>query len=66
MPRKKPRLRNWSASDLKLLKTRAGLDPVATIARKLGRTEGAVRFKAVSNGISVARKAARQSARSKR
>ena len=43
----------WAAIDLKTLKSRAGKQPVARIAKELKRTPSAVRQKATSLGISL-------------
>jgi hypothetical protein len=56
MPRaskKRRPVKPWTASDLKVLKSRAGKDPVEKIAKDLKRTPSAVRQKATSLGISL-------------
>lgn len=45
---------NWSAADVKLLKSQARRLPAARIARELKRSEAAVRYKAQSLGVSLA------------
>jgi hypothetical protein len=45
-------LREWSKQDVRELKTLARTTPARVIARKLKRTEGAVRQKAFSLGTS--------------
>jgi hypothetical protein len=55
-PRKKRRRKLWTATDFKQLKTLAGRQPVARIARRLRRTEPAVRWQATQKGISLAMK----------
>jgi hypothetical protein len=49
----------WSTADLKLMRTLAGRESAARIARKLKRTIQAVRFKAHANRISLALKRSR-------
>ncbi len=57
MPKKKPTKRvPWSPADLKLLKQLAGRQAPKVIARKLKRTEAAVRFKAHMSSVSLAMK----------
>ena len=56
MPRaskKRRPVKLWAASDLKILKSRAGKDSVEKIAKDLKRTPSAVRQKATSLGISL-------------
>lgn len=53
MPRRK-RVRFWSPNDLKQLRRLAGRQSVARISRELKRSEAAVRFKAHTEGISLA------------
>ncbi|MGA8056297.1 MAG: hypothetical protein WCA12_20965 [Burkholderiales bacterium] len=56
MPRtskKRRPVKLWAASDLKTLKSRAGKESVARIAKDLKRTPSAVRQKATSLGISL-------------
>jgi len=48
----------WTSADLKLLKQHAGKTPVAQTAKKLKRSEAAVRFKAFTKRIRLARKRA--------
>jgi hypothetical protein len=45
---------NWTAADVKLLKSQARRVPAARIARELRRSEAAVRYKAQSLGVSLA------------
>lgn len=45
---------NWTAADVKLLKSQARRVPAARIARDLRRSEAAVRYKAQSLGVSLA------------
>jgi len=45
--------RDWSRQDIRYLKTNARRTSVGRIARKLRRTEGAVRQKAFAGGISL-------------
>jgi hypothetical protein len=59
MPRPRRKRIVWSNADLKLLRTRAGRESAARIARKLKRTVQAVRFKAHANRISLALKRSR-------
>jgi hypothetical protein len=47
------RRRPWIASDVRQLKTMAKKTSVREIARKLRRTEGAVRQKALALGLSL-------------
>lgn len=50
---KKAKRREWTKTDVKELKTMAkAKTPARMIAKKLGRTEGAVRQKAYAEGIS--------------
>jgi hypothetical protein len=56
MPRPRRKRFVWSTTDLKLLRTLAGRESAARIARKLKRTVQAVRFKAHMNRISLALK----------
>jgi hypothetical protein len=54
MPATKRRVRrDWSRQDLRYLKTTARRTSVRQIARKLRRSEGAVRQKAFAVGISL-------------
>jgi hypothetical protein len=56
MPRtrkKKGSINPWTAADLKTLGKQAGRSSAATIAKQLKRTEGAVRQKAGSLGVSL-------------
>lgn len=46
--------RRWSADDVRLLRSAARRKPVSTIAQQLGRSEGAVKYKATILGISLA------------
>jgi hypothetical protein len=46
----------WTAGDVRLLKSSARRQSVARIARSLRRTEAAVRYKATTLRISLARK----------
>ena len=50
---KKRVLKPWSRTDLKTLKSGAGRQPAGKIAKALKRTEGAVRQKALTLGISL-------------
>lgn len=53
---KKPKKRSlnpWTAADLKSLRKQAGRKSAAKIAKALKRTEGAVRQKAGSFGLSL-------------
>jgi hypothetical protein len=59
MPRLPRKRIIWSTSDLKLLRTLAGRESAARIARKLKRTVQAVRFKAHVNRISLSMKRSR-------
>jgi len=53
-PRKKKRSINpWTAADLKTLRKQAGRSSAGRIAKELKRTEGAVRQKAGSLGVSL-------------
>lgn len=52
-PTKKRLLNPWTPADLKTLKTAAGKQPAARIAKQLKRTEGSVRQKAMALGISL-------------
>ena len=56
MPRtrkKKRSIQPWTATDLKTLRKQAGRSGAASIAKQLKRTEGAVRQKAGSLGVSL-------------
>jgi hypothetical protein len=46
----------WTAGDVRLLRTAARRQPVPRIARALRRTEAAVRYRATTLTISLARK----------
>ena len=52
MARKK-KLNPWTTTDLKTIRTLAGKQGAEVIGRKLKRTEGAVRQKALVLGISL-------------
>jgi hypothetical protein len=59
MPRIRRKRVIWTSADLKLLRTLAGRESAARIARKLKRTVQAVRFKAHANRISLAMRRSR-------
>jgi len=59
MPRSRRKRIVWSTTDLKLLRSLAGRESAARIARKLRRTVQAVRYKAHVNRISLALKRSR-------
>jgi hypothetical protein len=59
MPRARRKRIAWSTADLKLMRTLAGRESAARIARKLKRTVQAARFKAHANRISLALKRSR-------
>lgn len=46
----------WSKADMTLLRRAAGRESTREIARKLKRSEGAVRFKAHMEGVSLRRR----------
>jgi len=50
---KKGKRRGWNAKDIRELKSLAKKAPARQIAGKLGRTEGAVRQKAMALGTSL-------------
>lgn len=50
---KKRILNPWTATDLRTLRKQAGRTPVKKLARELKRTEGALRQKASSLGVSL-------------
>jgi hypothetical protein len=52
MARKK-RWNPWTPADVKLIRNLAGKQGAKTIGRKLKRTEGAIRQKALALGISL-------------
>jgi hypothetical protein len=51
--KKAPARRPWSKEDIRLLKSAAGKEPAAKIAKALKRTESATRQKAKSERISL-------------
>ena len=51
--KKAPARRPWSKEDVRLLKSMAGKEPAAKIAKALKRTESATRQKAKSERISL-------------
>jgi hypothetical protein len=54
MPRTRRKKRNpWTAADVKTIRGLAGKEGAKTIGRKLKRTEGAIRQKALALGISL-------------
>jgi len=50
-----PIRRPWSKDDVRVLKSMAGKEPVAKIAKALKRTDGATRQKATVIGLSLKR-----------
>ncbi len=51
--RKKRSVNPWTAADLKILRKQSGRTPASKIAKELKRSEGAVRQKASSLGVSL-------------
>ena len=54
MPRPRRKRILWTSSDIKLLRSLAGRESVSRIARRLKRSEAAVRFKAWEKRIPLA------------